>query len=116
MTALVDRMDKAPRFDVYRRADIRFHIALAESARSPRLVAAMTEVQAAMSELIALIPHPEAVLTRSNAQHARLVAALARRQTSRAVRLIREHLAGTEHILFGLMPGAQPRSNMRARS
>jgi DNA-binding FadR family transcriptional regulator len=116
MTALVDRMDRAPRFEVYRRADIRFHIALAEAARSPRLVAAMTEVQAAMSELIALIPHPEAVLARSNAQHARLVAALARRQASRAVRLIREHLSGTEHILFGLMPGAQPRSNMRARS
>jgi GntR family transcriptional repressor for pyruvate dehydrogenase complex len=69
-----------------------------------------------MSELIALIPHPEQVLARSNAQHARLVGALARRQASRAVRLIREHLSGTEHILFGLMPGAQPRSNIRARS
>ena len=32
-------------FDVYRRADIRFHIGLAEAARSPRLVSAMTEVQ-----------------------------------------------------------------------
>ena len=29
---------------------------------------------------------------------------LRRRDTGRAVRLMREHLAGTEHILAGLMP------------
>jgi DNA-binding FadR family transcriptional regulator len=44
------------------------------------------------------------VLTRSNAQHRRLVATLSRRDSGRAVREIREHLEGTEHILFGLMP------------
>ena len=33
-------------FEEYRRADIRFHIALAETARSLRLVTEMTEVQA----------------------------------------------------------------------
>ncbi len=63
-------------FEDYRRADIRFHIGIAEAARSPRLVTAMTEVQGQMSELIALIAHPEEVLTRSNAQHRRLVALL----------------------------------------
>jgi GntR family transcriptional regulator, transcriptional repressor for pyruvate dehydrogenase complex len=115
MSALVDRMSNAPGFDAYRRADIRFHIALAESAGSPRLVAAMTEVQAAMSELIALIAHPEQVLARSNAQHARLVRCLEKRDTSRSVRLIREHLAGTEHIIFGLMPASKrPGSARRA--
>jgi GntR family transcriptional repressor for pyruvate dehydrogenase complex len=105
MSALVDKMAGAGGFDAYRRADMRFHIALAEAAGSPKLVAAMTEVQAGMGELIALIAHPEQVLTRSNAQHARLVNCLEKRETGRAVRLIREHLAGTEHIIFGLMPG-----------
>jgi GntR family transcriptional regulator, transcriptional repressor for pyruvate dehydrogenase complex len=76
MERLVESMAGAPRFEVYRRADTRFHIALAEAAHSSRLVAAMTEAQGQMSELIALIPHPEQVLTRSNAQHARLVRAL----------------------------------------
>ena len=61
-------------FEDYRRADVRFHIGVAEAARSPRLVTAMTEVQGQMSELIARIAHPEEVLTRSNAQHRRLVA------------------------------------------
>jgi DNA-binding GntR family transcriptional regulator len=125
MERLVERMSGARRFDAYRRADTRFHIALAEAARSPRLVAEMTDIQGQMSELIALIPHPERVLTRSNAQHARLVQALGRRDAARSVRLIRQHLAGTEHILAGLMPAEppeapplldQPRSNMRVRS
>ena len=106
MTELVQVMaDGAkPPFEPYRRADIRFHIALAEAAESPRLVAAMTEVQGQMSELIAHIAHPEEVLTRSNEQHRELVATLGRRDAAAAVALVRRHLAGTEHILAGLMP------------
>ena len=63
-------------FEEYRRADMRFHIGIAEAASSPRLVAAMTEVQGQMSDLIAQIAHPERVLTHSNAQHRRLVTLL----------------------------------------
>ena len=33
-------------FEEYRRTDVRFHIGLAEAAGSPRLVAAMTDMQA----------------------------------------------------------------------
>jgi GntR family transcriptional regulator, transcriptional repressor for pyruvate dehydrogenase complex len=92
------------RFDDYRRADVRFHIGLAEATRSPRLVAAMTEVQGQMSDLIQRIAHPDEVLTISNAQHRRLVAALRERDAGPAVTLMRDHCAGTEHILAGLMP------------
>jgi DNA-binding FadR family transcriptional regulator len=91
-------------FEVYRRADVRFHIGLAEACHSPRLVAAMTEVQGQMSDLIQRIAHPDEVLTRSNAQHKRLVTLLRRNDTGRAVRLMREHCEGTEHILAALMP------------
>ena len=102
---LVERMALADDFEAYRRADIRFHIGVAEAARSPRLVAAMTDVQDHMSALIALIPHPEQVLTRSNAQHGRLVDLMQKAQTPRAVKLMRQHIEGTEHILAGLLPG-----------
>ena len=102
--ALVDQMAAAEDFDLYRRADMQFHIGVAEAARSPRLVTAMTDVQGQMSALIARIAHPEQVLTRSNEQHRRLVRLMAGAQTSRAVRLMREHIEGTEHILAGLMP------------
>jgi GntR family transcriptional regulator, transcriptional repressor for pyruvate dehydrogenase complex len=101
--ALVRSMAEADRFDEYRRADIRLHIGIAEAARSPRLVRAMTGVQGRMSDLIALIPHPEQVLTHSNAQHERLVKLLRRGDAGSAVKLIREHIRGTEHILAGLI-------------
>jgi GntR family transcriptional regulator, transcriptional repressor for pyruvate dehydrogenase complex len=101
---LVDRMADASEFEDYRRADIRFHIALAEGARSPRLVAEMTEVQGAMSNLISLIAHPDQVLAHSNDQHRALVALLRKRDATRAVGLMREHIEGTEHILGGLLP------------
>lgn len=91
-------------FEEYRRTDIRFHIDVAEAARSPRLLSAMTDVQAQMSDLIALIAHPPEVLARSNEQHARLVKALRKGEGSRAVQQMREHTEGTEHILAGLLP------------
>jgi DNA-binding FadR family transcriptional regulator len=103
LSGLVAQMTNVTEFEEYRRADIRFHIGIAEAARSPRLVRAMTEVQGHMSDLISLIPHPEQVLTHSNAQHKRLVTLLRRGQTSAAVSVMREHIEGTEHILAGLI-------------
>ena len=100
---LVERMAASDDFEHYRRADIRFHIGVAEAAHSPHLVTEMTEAQDDMSELIALIPHPEEVLTRSNAQHSELVAMLRDRDADAAVPLMRLHIRGTEHILAGLI-------------
>lgn len=91
-------------FEEYRRADVRFHIGIAEAAQSPRLLSAMTDVQAQMSDLISLIAHPPEVLGRSNEQHGRLVKALRKGDGARAVRQMREHTEGTEHILAGLLP------------
>jgi len=103
LDTLVEGMQQVDDFEVYRRADIRFHIGLAEAAGSPRLVSAMTEIQGHMSDLITRIPHPPEVLQHSNAQHRRLVRLLRRADATRAVRLIREHIEGTEHILAGLL-------------
>jgi DNA-binding FadR family transcriptional regulator len=100
---VVERMREVHDFEVYRRADIRFHIGIAEAAGSPRLVSAMTEVQGRMSELITRIAHPPEVLTHANDQHRRLVRLLRRRDTGNALALIREHMEGTEHILAGLL-------------
>jgi DNA-binding FadR family transcriptional regulator len=104
LSGLVDRMAGASDFVEYRRADTHFHIGLAEAARSPRLVTAMTELQGQMSDLLGRIAHPEQVLTRSNSQHRRLVTLVGRRDAPRAVRLMRDHTEGTEHILAGLLP------------
>jgi GntR family transcriptional repressor for pyruvate dehydrogenase complex len=91
-------------FKAYRRGDILFHIGLAEATGSERIVQAMTEVQGGMSDLIARIPHPPEVLRAANEQHRRVVAAVARGDVPGAVRRMRRHLEGTEHILAALMP------------
>jgi GntR family transcriptional regulator, transcriptional repressor for pyruvate dehydrogenase complex len=106
LEVLTDEMGatEGARFRVYRRADVRFHIGVAEACHSPRLVATMTEVQGQMTDLISRIAHPDEVLAQSNAQHRRLVTLLRRHDAAGAVELMREHCAGTEHILAGLMP------------
>ena len=72
-------------FPAYRQADVRFHVGLAEATGSTALVAAMTEAQAAMTDLIHYIAHPREVLAWSNAQHARLVTCLERHDSATAM-------------------------------
>jgi DNA-binding FadR family transcriptional regulator len=91
-------------FAAYRQADIHLHVGLAEATRSAPLVRAMTEVQGAMTDLIAYIAHPPEVLASSNAQHRRLLAAVREGDAERAVRAMLDHLEGTEHVLAGLLP------------
>jgi DNA-binding FadR family transcriptional regulator len=91
-------------FAAYRRADVHFHIALAEATGSAALVTAATEAQGAMTDLISQIAHPPEVLAWSNAQHARLVACLDRHDGELAMRIMADHLRGTEHVLAGLLP------------
>jgi GntR family transcriptional repressor for pyruvate dehydrogenase complex len=102
--AHIETMRGTTDFSAYRRADVFFHLGIAEASRSARLLAAMTEVQGNMSELIAHIAHPAPVLARSNEQHAALVAALERRDSWAAAHIVREHLKATEQVLAGLMP------------
>lgn len=95
----VERMAAAKTFEDYRRADVCFHIGVAEAAHSLRLVTAMTEVHGQVSDLIARIAHPKERLTRSNGQHRRLVTLLRRGDSSLAALLMREHIERTEHVL-----------------
>jgi len=107
LAELVETMEASLEdFAAYRQADVRLHVLLAEATGSPRLVAATTEAQGEMTGLIAQIAHPPEVLARSNAQHARLLAAVRRRDGRRATALMAEHLQGTEHVLAGLLPAA----------
>jgi GntR family transcriptional regulator, transcriptional repressor for pyruvate dehydrogenase complex len=93
-------------FADFRQADVRWHIGLAEASGSPRLVAAMTEAQGQMSDLISYIAHPPELLAWTNQQHAKMVAAVRKRDGDRAMRIMAEHLKGTEHVLAGLLPAA----------
>ncbi len=104
---LLDAMERSTEdFSAYRQLDVRFHIGLAEATGNPRLVTMATEVQGDATRLIALIAHPAEVLNSSNAQHRRLLAAVASRDEGATAREMAEHLRGTEHVLAGLLPPA----------
>jgi DNA-binding FadR family transcriptional regulator len=96
--------DAVEDFVAYRQADIRLHVGLAEATRSAQLVREMTEVQGAMTDLIAYIAHPPEILASSNAQHRRLLAVVREGDAISAAREMTEHLKGTEHVLAGLLP------------
>src|SRR5579875_3775046 len=105
LNGLVTAMEGATEdFSIYRQLDVRFHIGLAEATDNPRLVTMATEVQGAATRLIALIAHPAEVLTSSNTQHRRILAAVAGGDEGATAHEVAEHLRGTEHVLAGLLP------------
>ena len=105
LTAVVDELrGLTDDFAAYRAADVRFHLLLAQTTGSVRLEQLMTEAQGEMTDLIAHIAHPPAVLRSSNAQHAAIVATIRDGDRGRAGALMAAHLHGTEHVLAGLLP------------
>jgi DNA-binding FadR family transcriptional regulator len=96
--------DELEDFAAYRQTDIRLHVGLADATSSSRLVRVTTDVQGAMTDLIAYIAHPPEVLASSNEQHRRILAAVRERDPLRAARAMTEHLQGTERVLAGLLP------------
>lgn len=88
----------------FRRADVLFHIAIAEAAGTPWLIEAMTEIHGELSELLDLVPHPVAVLEHSTQQHDQIVRAFAERDADAVLRLMRDHVRGSEALFEGLHP------------
>jgi DNA-binding GntR family transcriptional regulator len=85
---------------------VRWHIGLAEAVRRALPAASMTEAQGLMSDLISYIAHPPELLAWTNQQHAKMLSAVRKRDGDRAMRIMAEHLKGTEHVLAGLLPSA----------
>lgn len=87
----------------HRQADARLHLALAGLTGSPSLVAAVTQVQAAVHEMLLAIPVLPTNIEHSNAQHAAIVAAVEARDPDRARRSMEEHCDDTAALLRGLL-------------
>jgi DNA-binding FadR family transcriptional regulator len=105
LAALVEVMDtQLSEYPAYRKSDVLFHVGLAESTGSQRLVAMMTATQGEMTGLITLISHPPEVLRSANDQHRRLVKALRGHDGPRAARVMAEQVRATEQVLAGLLP------------
>lgn len=92
-------------FEAYRAGDARFHIGIARAAHSPRLLEAVTEVQAAMTEVLdAIIYHSVEVLGHSTDYHWRILDAIRTHDSEGARRSMLDHVMATENVIYGLVP------------
>ena len=105
MRALVERRARRGGYEGFRRADSRFHLAVAAAAGSRRLTAAEAALQTEIGDLMRLIPHPPEALRVSNAQHRAILEAISRRAPDAARRLMEQHVRGTGDFLVGLRLG-----------
>jgi DNA-binding FadR family transcriptional regulator len=104
LAGLILTMRTADDWRSFRRADVDFHLCIAEASGSRWLVQAMTEVHGELSDLLDPIPHPATALEHSTSQHDRILAALNERNAARAVARMREHVRGSEALFEGLHP------------
>ena len=105
LATLVERMAALDSFRPYRRLDHHFHIAVASAARSQRLVAAETAIQADLAKLLRLIPESAEMLHVSNEQHREILAAIRAGDPARARAVMETHVRGTGDFLVGLRLG-----------
>jgi GntR family transcriptional repressor for pyruvate dehydrogenase complex len=103
LRAAHDRVRTADSPAEHRQADSRLHLAIAGLTGSAYLVDAVTQVQAAVHEMLVAIPVLPTNIEHSNAQHAEIVAAVEARQPERARRAMEEHCDDTAALLRGLL-------------
>jgi GntR family transcriptional repressor for pyruvate dehydrogenase complex len=87
----------------HRQADSRLHLALAALTGSPRLVEAVTAVQAGLHDMLIAIPVLRVNIEHSSAQHAAIVAAVLEGHAARAAREMERHCDDTAAVLRGLL-------------
>ena len=87
----------------HRQADSRFHLTVASLADSPRVIEAVTSVQATLHEMLLAIPVLGTNIAHSDRQHAALVKAILAGNAERARQVMEEHCDDTAALLRGLV-------------
>jgi DNA-binding FadR family transcriptional regulator len=87
----------------YRRLDSRFHLAVAETAGSPSLTAAVAQIRMRVNGFLDSIPVLERNLAHSEHQHAEIVAAILAGDAEAARKAMAEHLSATAALLRGFL-------------
>ena len=89
-------------FPAFRLADARFHLAIAEASASARLVAAETQVQTELGDILRLTQGPALARKTSQAGHQPLVAAIAAGDSVAARDAMQTHAEATHDWVVGL--------------
>ena len=92
-------------FADFRLADARFHIAVAEASGSRRLVAAETQIQVEIAEMLRVVPGPRLARAVSQASHDPIVAAIAEGDAEAARAAMERHVESTYDWILGLRLG-----------
>jgi DNA-binding FadR family transcriptional regulator len=87
----------------YRRTDSRFHLAIAELSGSRSLAASIADTRMRLNDLLNAIPLLPRNIEHSQAQHARIVAAILDGDPATARQAAEEHLAATASLLRGFL-------------
>lgn len=87
----------------HRQADSRFHLTIAALTDSPRMVEAVTSVQATLHEMLLAIPVLDTNIAHSDRQHAAVVRAILAGRPERARTAMEEHCDDTAALLRGLV-------------
>lgn len=103
LRAAHDAVRTATQPATHRQADSRFHLTLAALTGSPSVVEAVTAVQAGLHEMLSAIPVLATSIDHSDAQHARIAAAVLEGDGARARRAMEEHCDDTAALLRGLL-------------
>jgi GntR family transcriptional repressor for pyruvate dehydrogenase complex len=99
----LDAVSTAPEGEEHRQCDSRLHLAIAAASGSPRLMAAVTQVQAELDEMLHAIPVLRPNIAHSSAQHKAIVRAILAGKPSRAARVMTVHCEDTAALLRGLL-------------
>lgn len=99
-------------FPEYRRADSAFHIAVAETAGSTRLVTAETAIQAELGEILAPLPGSSSTdaVSASTTGHEPIVAAIVAGEAAAAREAMLAHIEATFDWIVGLHLGRLTRT------
>jgi GntR family transcriptional repressor for pyruvate dehydrogenase complex len=103
LTTALQEVEHAPDPAAHRQADSRLHLAIASVTESPRTIAAVTEVQACLHEMLQSIPVLQRNLEHSSAQHRAIVAAVLAGDQAAARRGMEQHCDDTAALLRGLL-------------
>jgi GntR family transcriptional regulator, transcriptional repressor for pyruvate dehydrogenase complex len=93
----------------FRRADARFHVLIAELARSRRLVAAEVNLQVELGEVLAITPGPARARRVSQAGHEPIVTAIETSDAEAARTATIRHVEATHDWVRGLARGLRRR-------
>lgn len=87
----------------HRQCDSRLHLAIAAASGSSRTMAAVTQVQADLDEMLQAIPVLPVNIAHSTAQHRAIVKAILGGEARKASRVMAEHCEDTAALLRGLL-------------